>query len=354
MLKVINKYLLVFCMASLVFGCSDEQFLNAKFGNAGTLDGTYSIRDVLITDTSGAFSNLGYGSVNGYPGASAGISGLGVPAHISAYWSKPSEASPHPAAYYHLDNTIDAKLASQKIKTLRGAYTALKDKPGTIQVVVNKAQIQVLYTFKCFEVYDDCSKKDGSDPNGWIQPSPDGNTDVVMLYSGKGNVSQTAFPASPYDQRLIRAKSIASTNITELELKNKNGEPKTLGDSVELPSSFDISWAKKTNPDADYSQWVFDRYQLSSDLNSPSDNEKTIQAYRKATDGYLKSSTFDVFAKNDRLLITYSAACLTEKIGEKCKVAEDPQNRWRYFDELGRYAVVLFEGKGELIAHSDK
>ncbi|WP_325893733.1 hypothetical protein [Grimontia sp. NTOU-MAR1] len=336
-------------MASLIVGCSDEQRLNTKFGNAGTLGGTYSIRDVLITDTSGAFSNFGYGSVSGYPGASSGLSGLGIPAHVSAYWSKPSETSPHPAAYYHLDSAIDTKLASQKIKTLKDAYTALKDKPGTLQVVVDKDQMQVLYTFKCFEVYDDCSKKDGSDPNGWIQPSPDGNTDVVLLYSGKGNTSPTAFPASPYDQRLIRTKRVTSTNITELKLKNEDGERRDLGDSMALPSSFDVSWATKTNPDADYSQWTFDRYQLSGKLNSPTDTENAIQAYRKATDGYLKTSTFDVFANNDRLFITYSAACLTEKIGEKCNVAEDPKNRWRYFDELGRHAVVLFEGKGDQV-----
>ncbi|MDD1792778.1 hypothetical protein LRP50_06540 [Enterovibrio sp. ZSDZ42] len=334
-----------------ISGCSEEinDAPKAKFGNSGSLDGPYSIRDVLITDTSGASSNLGYGSVSSYPGASASISGLGIPAHISGYWSKPSDTSPHPVAYYRLDSAIDSKLAKQKVATLKGAYTKLKDKPGTIQVVVNKDQIQVFYTFKCFDVYDDCEKKEGADPNGWIQASPDGNTDVVMLFSGKGETSPTAFPASPYDKRLVRAKSVESTNITELILTSENGKSYTLGDNLDYPTSFSISWAKKTNPEADFSEWQFERYRLSGEFNAPALSEEAIQAYRRATNGYIKTSTFDIFAEDDSLFITYSAACLTDTVGERCEVAKDPENRWRYFDEIGRHALILFHGKGQKV-----
>ncbi|MEZ8082732.1 hypothetical protein [Enterovibrio norvegicus] len=334
-----------------ISGCSEEinSVPNAKFGNAGSLDGRYSIRDVLITDTSGASSNLGYGSVSSYPGASAGMSGLGIPAHVSGYWSKPSDTSPSPVAYYHLDSKIDSELAKQKIETLKAAYTKFNDKPGTLQVVVDKNNMQVLYTFKCFDVYDDCEKKEEADPNGWIQPSPDGNTDVVVLFSGEGEVSPTAFPASPYDKRLVRTKSVESTNITELTLMSEKGKSYALGDNVDYPASFSISWAKKINPEADFSDWQFERYQLSGEFNSPSLSEGAIQAYRAATNGYLKTSTFDVFAEGESLFITYSAACLTDTVGERCEVAKDPENRWRYFDELGRHALILFHGKGQKV-----
>ncbi|WP_028023763.1 hypothetical protein [Enterovibrio calviensis] len=195
------------------------------------------------------------------------------------------------------------------------------------------------------------AKVDARNPNGWIVKSPNGSTDVVVLFSGEGEASAKPFPTSPYDNRRIRASNVGETVISEAKFGDINAAKHTVGDRIALPRNFSVSWRKKLNPEADYSQWQFESYQLTGDLGSLDWIEKAIQAYRAATNGYLKTSTFDVFAEGESLFITYSAACLTDIAGERCEVAKDPENRWRYFDELGRHALILFNGKGQKVPH---
>ncbi|PMN95100.1 hypothetical protein [Enterovibrio norvegicus] len=341
---------LIMSLAAIPFsGCSDDSVPRAKFGNAGSIDGGYDIREMLITDTSGGFSDFAYGYTSSYPGASASISGLGIPNHVSGHWSKQPENELRPAGYYKLDSVIDSKIAEQKIETLKNAYVSFEKDYATVQIVVNKSNLQVLYTFKCFTVREDCSKKAGSDPNGWIVKSPNGSTDVVVLFSGEGEASTKPFPTSPYDNRRIRAANVGETVISEATFGDINAAKHTVGDRIVLPRSFSVSWRKKLNPEADYSQWQFESYQLAGELGNLDWMEEAIQAYRNATNGYLKTSTFDVFAEGDSLFITYSAACLTDTVGERCEVAKDPNSRWRYFDEIGRHALILFHGKGQKV-----
>jgi hypothetical protein len=46
----------------------------------------------------------------------------------------------------------------------------------------------------------DCSGKEDSDPNDWVVDSPIKGLDVVVLFDGKGEMSPTPFPDSPYDE----------------------------------------------------------------------------------------------------------------------------------------------------------
>ena len=68
-----------------------------------------------------------------------------------------------------------------------------------MQVLVEDERIQVLYTLVCVDLYSDCSPKEDSDPNNWIEKSPRGVTDLVVLFDGKGEMSMTPFPDSPYE-----------------------------------------------------------------------------------------------------------------------------------------------------------
>ncbi|MCL1038047.1 hypothetical protein L2750_12895 [Shewanella submarina] len=331
-------------------GCADNKLLRAKSGNAGSTDGPYGIKEMVVSDMSGGFSDFSYGAVSSYPGAYATISGLGIPTHVKGHWSKNPESTTDSPVYYRIDSVIDSTLAFEKMKALNNAYENFEPSSASVQVVVDKAHLRIFYTFSCFNSYDDCSKKEGSDPNGWIVRSPTDLTDVVVLFSGNGESSLTPFPTSPYDKRIIRAVNVGETVVSEATFQDMDSVNHQVTDQIVLPTAFSVIWRKKLNPEAGFSDWQFDNYQLAGDFPAQDMMEESIQAYRNAMVGYVKTSTFDIFAEEDNLFITYSAACLTEKAGERCKVIEDPQKRWRYFDELGRYALVLFEGKGEQFA----
>ncbi|WP_325893731.1 hypothetical protein [Grimontia sp. NTOU-MAR1] len=346
---------LVMLLAVFPFtGCTDDSIPRAKLGNAGSTDGPYGIKEMVVSDTSGGFSDFAYGFVSSYPGAYATISGLGIPTHVKGYWSKHPESTTDSPIYYRIDSAINSKLATEKMKALENAYKNFEPSGASVQVVVDKAHLKIFYTFSCFSSSDDCSKKEGSDPNGWIVRSPKDITDVVVLFSGDGETSLKPFPTSPYDNRIIRAVNVGETVVSEATLQDVDLVSHEVNDQIVLPTSFSVNWRKKLNPDAEYSKWQFDNYQLTGDFSALDMMEESIQAYRNAMNGYIKTSTFDIFAEDENLVITYSADCLTDTPGQRCNVAEDPKKRWRYFDELGRHAVVLFEGKGTLIAHSNQ
>ncbi|MBN3495287.1 hypothetical protein [Vibrio neptunius] len=201
-----NKLLSTLLLGLLILntaGCQDEEEQAplrtvAKIGNAGSISGDYGINDLYIQTVGGSWVSFSFGATNGYPGASADIGGMGVPAHINGTWRKGRFKQDF--EYYRIDAPIDAALAEQKIRTLNHYYKSFKRRYGVMQVVVNHEQVQILYTLKCFSVVDDCTAKDNSDPNGWVTMSPTNTTQVVVLFDGKGETSPTPFePSNPYE-----------------------------------------------------------------------------------------------------------------------------------------------------------
>jgi hypothetical protein len=59
-------------------------------------------------------------------------------------------------------------------------------------------------------MYDDCTPKQGADPNGWVVRSPKNQTDVVVLFDGQGESSPIPFP---------------NTFFADLEKRKKASEP---------------------------------------------------------------------------------------------------------------------------------
>ena len=190
----------LFILTTLLFlvGCKEKPFYVASIGNAGSLDGPYSMAKISVADVLGGGGGFGYGAVNGYPGASADIGRMGVPKHIEGYWAKkyPEGGFQY---YYKISADIDSELAEKKIRTLQNYYQNFKSNKGRIQVVVEKSRVQVIYTQGCYAYRMDCSIKEGSDPNHWVVRSPSDSTEVVVLFDGKGESSATPFPDSPYD-----------------------------------------------------------------------------------------------------------------------------------------------------------
>ncbi|AWY00462.1 hypothetical protein A8139_10975 [Marinomonas primoryensis] len=192
------KIKLLFVLTTLLFlsACEEKPFYVANIGNAGSLDGQYGIRSMSVSDVLGG-GGFGYGAVNGYPGKSADIGRMGVPKHIKGYWAKYEESKK--TTYYRISADIDSELAEKKIRTLQRYYQTFQSIKGRMQVVVEGARIQVIYTQGCYAYRMDCSQEQGSDPNHWVVRSPSDSTDVVVLFDGKGEMSPTPFPDSPYE-----------------------------------------------------------------------------------------------------------------------------------------------------------
>lgn len=179
--------------ALLLAGCGEKPLTKvANVGNAGSLNGFYVISDVSVQTVRGGWVNFGYGAVNGYPGASAGI-GMGVPSHIAGSWSRSWKLDDKDLMYYRIDAPIDAALAEQKIRTLNNYYQTFKQQYGSMQVMVDEKRIQVMYTLPCYSKINDCTPKPNADPNHWVTQSPTGTTEVVVLFDGQGESSPTPF-----------------------------------------------------------------------------------------------------------------------------------------------------------------
>ncbi len=190
------KYVLVLLAITLsvLTGCKQEPpLIQATIGNAGSLSDFYGIQDVSIKTTGGGWTGFGYGAVNGYPGKSADIGKMGVPAHIKGTWRKGWNYDDE-LVYYRIDAPIDSELAEKKMRTLQDYYEYYEPTHGSMQVVVDEERIQVLYTFACVERTRDCTPKENSDPQGWVERSPQkGVTEVVVLFDGKGESSLVPF-----------------------------------------------------------------------------------------------------------------------------------------------------------------
>ncbi|WP_421847300.1 hypothetical protein [Marinomonas sp.] len=194
-----NKLLLILAILLMLTGCEEKPFYVASIGNGGSLDGPYVLGPISVADVLGGGGGFGYGAVNGYPGKSADIGRMGVPKHIEGYWAKQNPNARGYVAFYRISVDIDSELAEKKIRTLRNYYQEYKRDMGVMQVEVEEERIRIFYTLKCFSRVDNCSVKENADPNGWVVYSPNNTTHVVVLFDGKGEISPTPFPDSPYE-----------------------------------------------------------------------------------------------------------------------------------------------------------
>lgn len=193
-----HKTLYILALLLLLTGCSEEPFCVAKLGNAGSTTGKHSIKLLSVSDVLGGGGSFAYGSVDGYPGASADIGGMGIPNHIEGYWAKYKKSGL--ASFYEISDTIDCDLAEKKIRTMQNYYENHSTVWPVMQVLVDGKRVRVLYSLVCVNRYDDCTPKKNADPNHWVQRSPRDITDVVVLFDGEGESSPIPFPDSPYDQ----------------------------------------------------------------------------------------------------------------------------------------------------------
>ncbi|NAW65317.1 hypothetical protein CAG72_08815 [Photobacterium halotolerans] len=155
---------------------------------------------MYIKDTRGSGASFAYGAVSGYSGASADIGSIGIPKHIDGYWAKYHADEDELINFYRISSPIDSNLAKQKIETLRNYYRSHKTLNTRIRVVVDSERVRVLYSMNCYSYRMDCTPRKNADPNGWVVRSPDDTTEVVVLFDGTGEASNTPFPGSPYDK----------------------------------------------------------------------------------------------------------------------------------------------------------
>ena len=185
-----------------LLSCSHDSGSIARMGNAGSISGPYWVGPITITDTGGVMAGFGYGAVWGYPGASADIGGIGIPAHIEGYWSreeiKKNGKRGAIVEEYHISAPIDSELAAKKVHTMRNYYQNYQRDKGGIIVTVDHERVRVFYSLFCYSSSSDCTPKPNADPNGWIIESPSHIKNVVLLFDGKGESSPTPFPGSPY------------------------------------------------------------------------------------------------------------------------------------------------------------
>ncbi|GAA0233741.1 uncharacterized protein MP3633_2444 [Marinomonas primoryensis] len=125
------KIKLLFVLTALHFlsACEEKPFYVANIGNAGSLDGPYSMGSVSVSDVLGGGGGFGYGAVNGYPGKSADIGRMGVPKHIEGYWAKKYSTGGF-QFYYRISADIDSELAEKKFALSEAIMSLLKAKPA--------------------------------------------------------------------------------------------------------------------------------------------------------------------------------------------------------------------------------
>ncbi|KKC99050.1 hypothetical protein [Photobacterium halotolerans] len=190
----------VLLSASFVSGCSFSRETVARVGTAGSTTGYHSIKLMYIEDTQDGGASFAHGAVSSYSGASADIGSIGIPKHIDGYWAKYHADEDELIAFYRISTLIDSNLAKQKIETLRNYYKNHRTLNTRIRVVVDSERVRVLYSMNCYSYRMDCTPKENADPNGWVVRSPDNTTEVVVLFDGTGEASDTPFPGSPYDK----------------------------------------------------------------------------------------------------------------------------------------------------------
>ncbi|HBC0002006.1 TPA: hypothetical protein KDX83_004233 [Vibrio parahaemolyticus] len=208
------RFLVAIGVCFLLNGCFESKPVSvASIGNAGTLGSPHFIRDMWVSDIYGGGANFGYGAVQGCC-ASSSI-GIGIPSAIkgewennfgSDYWKKEWKKRWKPewgdydknygTRWYRIDDVIDSDIAKQKIETMNHYYKNHHANP-VMKLLVDGERILLLYAYACTpEINDDCTVREGADPNGWVQIAPYSkhkNSTVVVLYEGKGKVSDKPF-----------------------------------------------------------------------------------------------------------------------------------------------------------------
>ncbi|AUW03850.1 hypothetical protein [Vibrio campbellii] len=208
------RFLIAVSMCFLLNGCFESKPVSvASIGNAGSLGGPHFIRDMWVSDIYGGGANFAYGSVQGCC-ASASI-GIGIPSAIKGEWEngvgggssrekwqkrwKPEWGNfdeNYDTKWFRIDDVIDSELAKKKIETMNHYYKNHHANP-IMKLLVNNDRVLLLYAYGCTpEINDDCTIREGADPNGWVQVAPYSkhkNSTVVVLYEGRGEVSDKPF-----------------------------------------------------------------------------------------------------------------------------------------------------------------
>ncbi|MDD1792779.1 hypothetical protein LRP50_06545 [Enterovibrio sp. ZSDZ42] len=332
--------------------CTDEmnpQGPIARFANSGSLDGPYSMVDIKVRDSSGGHSGFGFGAVSSYPGASADIGGIGVPAYIEGYWAKKNIESKGYQEYFYISKSIDSKLALRKASALKHYYKTLQTNLPIMQFVVDGPRARLFLSSGCYYTLEPkkCEPRENADPNGWVVKDPIDGTDIVVLFDGLAESSPTAFPMSPLDTRYLNFNTFYEGRVDSVEVTDHDG--KIAERSAIMPKTLKAHWRELINPEANWDEWTFRYYRFHTETRASDSLEKSIQAYRNAFDGYLKQSYFKTVAKGDDVVMAYTVSCLREKtLTFDCPIAEDPKQRWEYIQEIEEYGVVLFRGKAEV------
>ncbi|OOE34672.1 hypothetical protein BZG04_11105 [Salinivibrio kushneri] len=190
------KAFLLLLLSVAVLGCEPEPYtVEAGFTN-GSTTGRHIVSKMTITTLSGGKANFAMGSVGGYPGAHSGGGKIDAPAYIEGEWAK---GNPEPSSgliSYHRISAPIPDNAEAKMKTMDNYYQNFDRDYGSMEVIVDGPRVRVFYSKSCVDMYDDCAPKQGADPNGWVVRSPKNQTDVVVLFDGKGESSPTPFPSA--------------------------------------------------------------------------------------------------------------------------------------------------------------
>ncbi|MBF4395766.1 hypothetical protein, partial [Vibrio anguillarum] len=177
-----------------LWGCGPEPYVVDVGLTNGSSTGRHSVYGMTVTTVSGGKVNFAMGSVGGYPGAHSSGGRMDAPAYIEGEWAKGNPTPNSGLVSYHRISAAIPKDAEAKMKVMDNYYKNFKRNYGSMEVIVDGPRVRVFYTKSCVEMYDDCSPRNGADPNGWVVRSPKNQTDVVVLFDGVGETSATPFP----------------------------------------------------------------------------------------------------------------------------------------------------------------
>ncbi|MGB7997891.1 MAG: hypothetical protein WCF45_17405 [Photobacterium halotolerans] len=195
-----SKLFIIPMIFSLFTGCSITSVPITSIGTAGSTSGDHSIKRMYIKDTQGGGASFAHGAVSSYSGASADIGSIGIPKYIDGYWAKYHADEDELINFYRISSPVDSNLAKQKIETLRNYYKNHKTFNTTLHLIVDGPRVRLYYTMNCFSYRMDCSPKENADPNGWVIHQSNDATQLVLLFDGIGEASDTPFLGSPYDK----------------------------------------------------------------------------------------------------------------------------------------------------------
>lgn len=128
-------------------------------------------------------------------------SGVANPTHISAFWRSFGRDNDGKLngnnTYYRLDTPLDGNETETIIQTMRNYYSNYFERRGSIYVTQNKGTLSVIYANFCFKSIHNCQPKPNADPNHLVKYSDVLKTNYVVIYQGRGEVSDTPFPDGP-------------------------------------------------------------------------------------------------------------------------------------------------------------